>query len=233
VSGTQNEDDKNKNKNEPDPGGQDDNEHDEGEGTGDTADGDGNGGDDKGPKSLEEATKLIEKLRKENAKNRIKSKERDAVYSKTEQKLNKVMEKLGITDESEDPETKLAALKASNEQLEVRLTINQIARENGITPEQDDFFEFLLAKEFEKLGEGEEIDDETIEKVVAKTKGASGKKQSSTGVESNPPGDKEKGDVTVDQFIAMSLAERGDLYGKNPALYEKLMKTAREKRLLR
>lgn len=220
-------DDKDKDKNKPggDPGGAggDDVGGDPG-GTGD----DEGSGDDDGDLSQEDLKKLVAKLRKENATHRAKNKSLEDSFTSVKGELGKVKAALNIKDDEEDPKTALSKLQAQNESQQMDLAISNLAIENGISKDQLKFFKFLLAEKFEELEEGVEISDDDISEVVQQVKGASsGKKQNSTGSDGKPPKPNTPAEVTAEQFASMTLAERTEVYDKNPTLYDQLMAKTR------
>lgn len=225
MSGT---DDKDKNKKPPGEGEEETTEN-SGEATGGQT-----GGEGTGPKTLEEAAGIIASLRKENAKHRTKNKSLEENVGRSASELKKVKEALGLSeDDQEDPKTTIANLQKQNEAAQVDLSIAELAIEHGITADKKKYFKFLLAEKIGNLEDGEEISDEDIASVVAEVKGVSGKKQTSTGQGGKVPSGDTSGAITVEQFGSMSLAERSEVYDKNPDLYESLMAKARAKNLIR
>lgn len=182
---------------------------------------------------LDEANKEIKRLRNENAGHRTKNKTLEESLSAFNDKFSKINKHLGIEDEA-DPAEQLQSLTAQNEQLGIEISLQQLARTQGIPVEHDEYFRFLIGKKFEALKEGEELSDEAITEVVAEVQKYSGfKGNKSTGLSggqapSNKKGDGDKGgDVTVEQYKKMSLVEKSKLFEENKELYLKLQKASR------
>lgn len=175
----------------------------------------------------------IQKLRKENAKHRIKNKETNARLSALETKFGGVKKALGV-EEEESPEEKAEKLQSQNERLQLEVHIAQLARDFEIPKEHDKYFRFLLASKMEQLEEGEELSDEDLEEVVKDVRTVSAKKGSgSSGVNaSGKKADEGAGDITVEKFAKMNLGERSEIYTKNPGQYNSLFQAAKEKGLL-
>lgn len=198
------------------------------------ASGEGDGGEPKGPQTLEQANAIIKQLRKEAGDRRAENKSLKEKLSSYDNQFKQIKRHLGIEDEEEAPETRIASLQQANEQLQLELSINQLARENGIAPEDDKYFRFLLSEKFEELGDDEELSDEDLAEVLNQVKMVSKKKPpTSTGQGGKAPdsGGDTQG-VTVEQFAKMSLSERTEIYDKNPSLYSQLMAKAKERRLI-
>lgn len=212
---------------------------DQGQGQGQSGTGQGTGengaGEGTGPKSLEEAMDIIKSLRNENAKHRTKNKTLEESLGKYDGELKKVKEALGIKDESEDPKVALANLQQTNEALQVEMSVMSLAMEHQIPFENQKYFKFLLGEKFESLGEGEELSDEDLAEVIAQAKGiGGGQGKKSTGLNGGAkPNEGANQGVTVEQFAEMSIAEKSDLYGKNPQLYQQLFQQAVSKKLLK
>ena len=212
----------------PDPNA-DDASGDEGEeGKGDEAGDDGIDFAD-----AEKAKAEILKLRKENAKHRIKNKETNARLSALETRFGGVKKALGV-EEEESPEEKAGKLQAQNEHLQMEVHIAQIAREYEIPKEHDKYFRFLLASKMEQLEDGDELADEDLEEVVNDVKMLANKKgggSSGVNAKGKKP-DEGVGDITVEQFANMNTGERSQLYTKNPGQYNTLFQAAKGKGLL-
>lgn len=196
----------------------------------------GEGGEPKGPQTLEEAQALIKSLRKEAGDRRTENKSLKDKLTGYDNQFKQIKGHLGIKDEEEDtPENRIAALTQNNDQLQMDLSIMQLARENGIAPEDDKYFRFLLAEKFEGLGEDEELSEEALTEVLTQVQAVSKKKPASStgqGGGKKPNGEQDKGAVTVEQFAKMSLSQRTEIYDKNPTLYSELMSKARSSRLI-
>jgi hypothetical protein len=210
-------------------------------GAGGDSEGGAEGGSDKGPKTLEEALGLIKKLNDENAKHRLKNKSLDEASKKTTTELQKIKEVLGIKDENEEtPEIKISSLTQQNEALQMQMSVMQLQLENGISGEQGEYFQFLLQKKFAAMEDDAELTDEDLAEIVEKAKGFGGGEGSGipnkTSVNPQNSGKAPtggKGQVTLEQFVSMSMADKSELYGRNPALYDQLMTQANSKKLIK
>lgn len=184
----------------------------------------------------------LAKLRKENAGHRTKNKELTSKLTVSESQKKKILEAAGIEVDTETPEEKIKVLSGETQQLAFRTAILESAVEHGIGKDNLEFYEFLVAKEVEKLKEGEELSDEQMEAIIAKVKKAAGGKGGAntsvgTGADGkggkNPPNpDKNKDGVTLEQFCRMSMMEKSKLYETNLDLYTELTAQARAQRKL-
>lgn len=184
---------------------------------------------------LDEKTKrYLAKLRKENANHRSKAKDLKSKLSESEEKRRAILKAAGIEDESDTPEQKLKAREAELEQIAVRQAILELAIQNGVNKDNLEFFEFLVSKEAQKLGEGEELGDEQIAEIVKKVKKSGSKGTANSTVEGgkNPPPSGGPTEVTLDKFVRMSISEKSLLYEKNRDLYERLVQEAKAKKKL-
>lgn len=196
----------------------------------------GNQGGDGSFGSLEDAMKEIKRLRQENAGHRTKNKTLEESLTSFNDKFTKINKHLGIQDQV-DPEEQIKGLSSNNEQLTLELSLQQLARVNGIPMEQDEYFRFLIGKKFEALKDGEEISDEQISEVVAEVGKYSGFKKdfkTSTGLgdgkTKNPPAsDSGKETVTTEQFSKMTFAQKNQLFEENKELYNKLSAASRRR----
>lgn len=204
-------------------------------------DGGGNPDDDENM-SPEDMKKVIKSLRAENAKARTKGKSQEDSTKSLLEQINSIKTHLGIKDEA-DPAEQVKSLKSTNENLELELSLTQLARAHSIPVEQDDYFRFLMSKEISKLeksGEdGQELSEDAINSVVEEVKKVSSFKaakpnNNSTGVGDGDGGKPNGGSndaLTVEQFAKMSMAEKSKLFTDNKAEYDRLFKLAKEKRL--
>lgn len=177
---------------------------------------------------------LVKSLRTENAKHRTKNKELDSKLSGLEATLGKLKSALGGEEEETDPAVAAQNLAAQNQALHVELGIAQLALEHGIGSSDAQFFKFLLAQKFEGLGEGEEVTDDDVKAIVSEVKkrgGAASNGSTGLNLESRPNADK-KTDLSVEEFAGLGLAEKSQLYAKNPDQYQKLFNEAVKKRLI-
>lgn len=195
--------------------------------------GDSEGGDEPPKKktifkSQEDAEKEVLRLRKENARQRLKNKE----LAKAQKKV-----KAAVGDDEEDaPEEQDDSLAAENAALKLELGVAELAAEHGIPKERRKYLKMLIAERCEDLEDGEELDPETLEEIIAEVQALGGgvKKGGSTGVntKNQPDAKKKTGDVTVEQFAKMNTGEKSALYVSNPDLYNRLFSEANAKRLL-
>jgi hypothetical protein len=188
---------------------------------------------------LDETTKAyLAKLRKENAGHRTKNKELVSKLSTSEDQKKKILEAAGITVDTETPEEKLKSISAESQQLAFRSAILESAVQNGISKDGLDYFEFLVAKEVQGLAEDEELADEKMAEIVAKVKKSAGGGSANTTVGTGgkggnpPPPVTDPGEVTLEQFVRMSITEKSALYMKNVDQYEKLYKAAKSQKKL-
>lgn len=197
-----------------------------------------------------ETRKYIEGLRSESARYRTSAKTSKDRISNIENDLGNFKKKIGQAlgfETDEDPEEKAAQLADHNQQLQFESACKDLAIDNGISGrDQSDYFQFLMAKAAEDLGENEEIDEETIDELVTKTKQAFGNKSQSTTVgnkatdgkngkpagNGEPPPAKGNGDVSVQEFARMTITEKSKLYGDTPDVYKKLFADAKQQHLL-
>lgn len=198
--------------------------------SGKTGDDDEDGAlDDSG---LDEKTKkYIEKLRRENAKHRTKANVNSDRLSRLEEGLKKV---LGGEDEAA-PEQQLEALASQNEGMAFKMAVLEAAIECGVSKEDREYFEFLLGKRLGEMEEGQELADEEIAEIAKLAKrfdAGSGKSAGRSSVDDSRSGKMGNGTgaVTVEQFVAMTITEKSDLYTKNKALYDSLFAEAKNKR---
>jgi hypothetical protein len=182
----------------------------------------------------------IKKLRDEAAKHRTKAKSLEDELGGMKGTLDKLKTVFGGNEEEQvDPAEALQAIQAQNELLLVELSINQIAREYGISSDQDDYFKFLLNKKFSEMSEGDEISEDDLHDVITNVKKIYGSGQpvkTSTGLNVNgnapTPTNSTNSALTAEQFVKMSLAEKSKIYAENANLYSKLLNEAREQRLI-
>lgn len=199
--------------------------------------GQGNGDEgDPDESSLDEKTKAyLAKLRKENASHRLKNKELASLKKASDERVKAILEAAGIEIESEDPETKVKSLTQTSQQLAFRNAILESAVQNGISGEDVEYYEFLITKATSELEEDEELSEEALAEIVAKVKKAGGKSGSTTSVAGGgktPPKPGSSGQISLDQFVRMSITEKSKLYTDKPDLYNALMAEAKAKKRL-
>lgn len=205
------------------------------------------------PKATEAA---VAALRKENAKYRTQNKELsskvqefDGRFSKLEKGLKGLFGEDDANSQQVQPEDAVNKLTERLSDFESKQALLEMAYEHEIPKDQRDYFEFLLVKESEKLGDGEALSDEVIAQVAQKAKGAQAPQDTNTSVHFN--GKKGDGDVnnnnqqkppqgntgsqdkvTLEQFVTMSMMEKSKLYQEDQAHYNALLAQAKEKKIL-
>lgn len=187
--------------------------------------------DDDGPDfdSLDDKTKkYIKKLRDENKSRRTETNNLTTKMEKFEKGFKAMF---GDEEDDKDPEQVLNTLKGQFESSVSENAILRLAVENGISGVENlEYFEFLMAKKLNSLEEGEEMTEEDLDDILSKcSKGAGGKANTST-KDAGKGGGKDPGksgdEVTQEEFNKMTITQKSNLYNKNPALYEKLMKNS-------
>lgn len=189
--------------------------------------------------SLDEKTKnYIKGLRKENANYRTKAKNLEEKYNDLDGRVKKV---LGGEENEQPPEERAQALEAHANNLQFENALLQTAVQNGVAGEGFDYFKFLMTQEVEKLGDEEELSEERLSEIVQEVQTRTGTPTTSTtrtsvsgqdGDDGSQNPNNTNGEVTLDEFVNMSLVQKSDLYQKNPQVYEKLMKEAKQKKRL-
>jgi hypothetical protein len=183
----------------------------------------------------------IAKLRKESAKHRIDAKDTKAKLKAEEERKKAILKAAGIESEDDEPaEEKLKKSLTQSNQLQFRNAILETAVAHGIGSDKLKYFQFLMSDAVESLKEGEELSDEKLAEVVAEAKkqGGSGKGNTTVGGGKdgkgsgtpNPEGG--SNEVTLDQFIRMTITEKSGLFLKNRARYDELVKEAKQKKKL-
>lgn len=188
------------------------------------------------PKLDEKTKAYIAKLRKENASARTKNKDLASKFKISEDQKKAILKAAGIETEEDDPAEKIKTLSAQSDQLALRSTILESAIQQGIKADDLEFYQFLVSKALADLKDEEELDEEKLAEIVKKVNKASTKGAGSsvgTGKDGKkPPNPEGNGEVTLDQFIRMSITEKSVLYEKNPDLYKELVAEAKAKRKL-
>ena len=188
---------------------------------------------------LDHKTKAyLAKLRKENASHRTKNKELGSKLQTTEAQKKAILKAAGLLDE-EKPEEKLQAATQHNETLAFRNAVLETAVSHGIPAEKLKYFQFLMADAVEGLGDGEELSDDKLDAIVKECKGGVVKKANSTvkkfdkdGKEITDPTPGDKGEMTLEKFLAMGMIDRSKLYQSHPDVYERFYKEAKAKKKL-
>lgn len=181
------------------------------------------------------AQKMVKDLRKENAKYRTQHNQLETRLSTIENGMKTVLGG-GDVDDKTPPEEKLQMMGAHLDTLATQNQILSLAIEHGIPKEGVEYFQFLLNKRVNSLGEGEEIDEEAITQIAtearSKTGGLPGGGQGTTSVTPNsaPGKGQNPGEITVEQFGKMTMVQKTELYRKNPAKYGELMSQLTKRR---
>lgn len=175
----------------------------------------------------------VEKLRKEAAKTRVKSKELETQYGTLNDRFGKLetgLKKLfGEDDDSLPPEEKVKKLTAQtaelaqkSEAMALANALKDAAIEHGVGKVDYEYFEFLVSKKLDTLQEGEELSDEDVQAIAKQAKSKSATRSTSIdGNEPDPGGDDDE--LSLDEFGEMGIGARSALYQKDKALYEKLV----------
>ncbi len=176
------------------------------------------------------AQKLIHDLRKENGDHRIKNR----ALAEGQEKLKKAMVEAGIIEDDEgDPQEKLQAVGAQLQGATVKGGILEAGIEYGVGKEGLKYFEFLVADRLQTLGDDEELTQEDLAELAKEARGRQNPVTSTTSVPGNKsPNPQASGEVTLDQFVQMSITDKSLLYTKNPDLYNRLFSEAKAKKLL-
>lgn len=174
----------------------------------------------------------VERLRKENAKTRIKAKDLETQYTGLNDRFGKLeggLKKLfGEDDDSLPPEEKVKKLTARTEELSKQSeamalanALKDAAIEHGVGKADYEYFEFLVGKKLNALKDGEEMSEEDLLTIAKQAKSKSSSR--STSVDGNEPDpDEDDGTVKLEDFQNMGIGEKSALYQKDKALYEKL-----------
>lgn len=173
----------------------------------------------------------IKSLRDESAKHRKKAKDLESSVKTTNDRLSKFEEGLkklvGGEEDNLTPEEKMEKLQAQNDAHVLKGAIRDAAWEHGITKDQYDYFDFLVTKELEGLGENEELSDEKLEAIAKKAKAQGGGKPGNSSVDGKGGNDKpDPGNpdgLTLAKFKLMGIVEKSRLYQTNPDLYNQLL----------
>jgi hypothetical protein len=203
------------------------------------------GDDDPLWKDSAKVKSYVQDLRKESAKYRTENKDLRTKFDDLSTKFGNLegglKKALGIEEENASPEEQIGVLTKTVDSLQFENAMGSIAREHELKGEKAyNYFKFLISEAVNELEENDELSDEQILGFADQAKKAFGNNQagtSSTTVENDKGGSEnhnpDSGNtLTLQQFVKMTLAEKGNLYGKNPSLYKSLMAEAREKRLI-
>lgn len=205
---------------------------------------DGQDAEKDNPKWDDETKKYIQNLRKENAKYRNNAKTGNDDAATLRKELGNIKSNLakalGLDDDSKmTPEEQIGSLKDAVAQRDFALAVRELALDNGISNrEAVEFLEYRIKKKTESIGDEDEISEEDMAEIidgVKKTFSSNDKSDtnSSTSVNSKTNSTPSSGDgnaPTLDEFVKMTVTEKGILYGKNPTVYTRLMSEARDKK---
>jgi hypothetical protein len=177
------------------------------------------------------AQKELKSLRGESAKYRTDNKGLKERLDNFEKNLKKVLG--GEEEDDEAPEVKIEKLQGHAQSLEVRTAFMEIAIENSISKDEYEYFEFLMGKALNGLGEDEEMSEEALNEIIAKCK-SSEKKPADSSVNNGQQGkgQKKESGVTVEEFAKMSMTQKSELFQKNRELYNSLFEQAKSKKLI-
>lgn len=180
--------------------------------------------------------KYIKSLRGECAKFRTKANAAEERYSALDGRLKKIVG--GEDDDDLTPEERAEAFEMQAGGLTLENSFLKLAIDNGVSSEGLDYFNFLMNQAVHQLEEDEELDEDSIEEIVNKVKKVSGggntvatsvtKGSSGNGT---PSPDKTPG-ITIDEFCAMNIFKKTELYNKQPDVYQKLFNEAKNKGLI-
>jgi len=168
------------------------------------------------------AQKLIKELRAENAKYRTEKNNLSTKMQNFEVGLKKM---LGVEGEDDlSPEEKLEAFSQKNEQMAVSNAMLSLAYQNSVSPDQYEYFEFLMGKKLSDLEEGQELSEGDLEEVLGKVRDKSSPASTSTseGKKGGPSQDSDE--LSQEDFNKMGIVGRSKLYREKPDLYNKFMK---------
>ena len=184
---------------------------------------------------------VIKQLREENAKLRTRGKERDSEFDALNDRFSKFETGLKSLfsdgDEVDDltPEQQVEVLQARNEQLEVNAALRDAASEYNIPNENFEFFEFLVGKRLNEMEEGEELSEEDLDAIAQRARGMGGASPNTSidGEGTSPEPGAQSQEVSLEEFVTMSVMAKSQLYQKNPQLYDQLKKQEAAARKLR
>lgn len=190
----------------------------------------------------EEKLKLIKKLRQENAKSRVKGKELASKLKVSESQKKEMLKAAGIeVEDDSDPTEKVKSLTAENQGKDFKLAVLESAVKNGIPGDAVKYFEFLVAQAINELPEDEEFEfsdeNEKLQEIIAEVK-ARKKTGANTSVGGDGKGGKKppkpgaSGEVSLGQFIRMSMMEKDKLYREQPEVYNLLVQEAKSQKKL-
>ncbi len=178
------------------------------------------------------AQKEIKDLRTENASNRTKTKSLEERMGKFEKGFKAAF---GEEDEGLTDEQRLDRLETQNQGAEFRNAMLEMCLDHGITdPVDRKFLSHLITEAGEELNDGEELPEETLTKIIEDVKKRSGGKPASSSADDggDPPPPETKSDITLDQFVAMNMQDKNQLFRDKPEIYNALWKETKSKGLV-
>lgn len=185
----------------------------------------------------DDATKdYIKRLRTESADRRTKAKDLETRYNDLNTEVTTLKtglaQALGIDTEA-TPEQQIEALSHQSQSFESENALLHLMLEKGIKSEGKDYFMFLMEKRASELGENEELTDDMITQIVGEVQAKGGgvttpvgsgtTSVGNDGQGAKPPAGGNGKEVTIQEFSAMNISERSQLYTTNPNLYSSLM----------
>jgi len=172
----------------------------------------------------------IRGLRKESARHRNDNKSLSERLGHIEGGLKKMV---GGEDTEDTPEQQMQSLSDTNEGLSFTNAVLALSIEHGVPQDNVEYFSFLMEKTLESLEDDQELSEEEVLAVIQKVKGqgrAAGNSSVDDGKAPSPGG---TSDVTLEQFSAMTVLEKSELYRKKPDVYKKLFAQAKQKKMIK
>ena len=186
----------------------------------------------------ESAQKYIKGLRGESAKYRNRAKTLETDLGARDQTLAGVRKAFGIEDKDDLTPEHFQALQNENYAADFQMAVYEKAIDHGIPKNGLDFFTFKIQKATAALEDGEELGDDDLAAIATEVKtmvGGRGVVNTSTGSgasKTNPNPNPDTGGVDLNRFVAMSTTEKSELYTRNPDLYNRLVREAKDSRRL-
>lgn len=161
----------------------------------------------------------IKSLRKEAASYRTSANQLKTQFEDLQGRLQSVFGE----EEQADPAQVLQELQGQTQSLQFKNAVLEMAVQNAIPASGIPYFQFLLNQATDSLGEGEELDSEAMESIIAEARAKSAPVMQSSSVATPSHAPQAKADITVDKFAKMGMADRTALYRNNPDKYSELM----------
>lgn len=201
------------------------------------------GGEQEPALTIDELKALNKKYQQEAASRRVALKAEKEKAQKLEERLQKFEKSVkSLSGEEEEPSQVSPELEQIREQAlkaQLMLDLTYVAIDHEVPKDFIKYFITDISDEINALEEGEELDNEIIEKVAVKFRNLGGgvKKEFKTSVTSEkgagtPPPSGQQVAMTPEQFAKLSITEKGQMYVKDQAQYTTLMKQARELNLI-